>query len=86
MKKLYIARRRGLRRVPFYASPEVMVALVGIRDSYRKSLGREVSTSVIARRALLLLQDHLEQQSKSASCLAIGGDQNEAAAVFRCAQ
>jgi len=79
--KLYV-ERRGLRRVNFWAAPQTLVAMLLIRDRYKAVLGRDVSTTIIVRRALELLTERLS--NRAYRDLAIGGDAEEAAAVLRC--
>lgn len=58
-QKLYIQRRLGLRRHEFWGSPQTTLTLNTLRAHYKALAGREVSTTVIVRRALELLSKRI---------------------------
>ncbi len=69
--KLYIERRAGLRRVPFWASPETTLTLLTLRDHYATLVGRQVSTTIIIRRALDALSKGLPKAKPDAEMAAL---------------
>lgn len=58
MDKLHTKRTHELRRLHFTADPTTSTKLDALKVFYTGVLGREVSVTLIVRRALELLQDH----------------------------
>lgn len=57
--KLSSAKRSRLEQVRFWMNPEASQHLRELRQHYADLLGREVSTSLVMRRALGMLTDHV---------------------------
>jgi hypothetical protein len=62
MTKLYITRGpESLRRKNFWTNDPTNAALATISERYKEILGRDVSVTLVVRRALEVLSKHLKK-------------------------